>query len=390
MNRYLLVDEVQEYLEAHYKQDAGTVALKGSPFPLISSQELATQLAGKKKAAKKLPSWFHTRGVVYPPAVNLEQTSSEATARYKASLVGGSRLADLTGGFGVDSLYFSRQVDKVWHVEQDRFLSELAAHNLRIQGAIATEFICGDSLEFLRNTSESFDWIYLDPSRRSDTGGRVFRLEDGVPNVVEELEFLLSKSPNLLIKTAPLLDIQAGLRELSQVREIHIVAVNNEVKELLWVLGEATEPLVVKTVNITAPHLQRFEAPLEQPMEALVGPPATYLYEPNAAIMKSGLFGHVGAQYQLKKLHLHSHLFTSDQLMEFPGRRFLIKEKLTFNKKQIRKAFGGSKAHISTRNFPLNVASLRRELKIKDGGDTYLFFTTLSREERAVLVCQKV
>lgn len=384
------MDEVQEFLQKHYMQDAGAVALKGSPFPLISSQELARQLAGKKKAAKKLPSWFNTRGIIYPPAVNLEQTSSEATARYKASLVQGSWLADLTGGWGVDSYFFSRRVNKVWHIEKEAALSELATHNLRIMGAIATEFVCGDSIEFLRNTLEPFDWIYIDPSRRSDAGSRVFRLEDCVPNVVAQLDLLRSKSRNLLIKTAPLLDIQAGLRELSPVREIHIVAVGNEVKELLWILGEATEPVKVKTLNMTTHQTQCFEAPWDDTLETPLGTPERYLYEPNAAIMKSGLFDSLANRYQLKKLHPNSHLFTSDHLMEFPGRRFVITEQLPYNKKRIKKILGGSKAHVSTRNFPLEVASLRKELKIKDGGDTYLFFTTLSPDDRVVLVCEKV
>lgn len=390
MNKRLLDQEVQEFLEKYYKQDAGEIALKGSPFPQISSQELATQLAGKKKAVKKLANWFNTRGIIYPPVLNLEQTSSDVTARYKATLVGGARLADLTGGFGVDSYYFSQKVDQVYHLEKDESLSQVAAHNLGLLGASNISFISGDSLEFLREHPGHFDWIYVDPSRRSELGGRVFRLEDCVPNVVEELDLLQSKSRNLLIKTAPLLDIQSGLRELSQVQEIHIVAVGNEVKELLWVLGDTTEPVQVTTVNITSRNIQQFKAPLEQTQEAASGNPSRYLYEPNAAIMKSGLFGSLARQYQLKKLHPNSHLFTSQELMEFPGRRFVIKEQLPYKRKQMKKAFGGTKANISTRNFPFDVASLRKELKIKDGGDSYLFFTTLSQEERVVLVCEKV
>lgn len=390
MNKALLDQAVQEFIEKNYQRDAGEIVLKGSPFPLVSAQELATQLTGKKKAVKKLSKWFHTRRILYPPVLNLEQTSSDATAHYKASLVSGTDLADLTGGFGVDAYYFSQRMDQVYHLEKDDSLSRLAAHNLKLLGASNISFIRGDSIKFLREHPGQFDWIYVDPSRRSELGGRVFRLEDCVPNVVEELDLMLSRSRNVLIKTAPLLDIQAGLRELSQVREIHVVAADNEVKELLWVLGNPTEQIQVTAVNITGEIVEKFKAPLEQRPETALGYPSRYLYEPNAAIMKSGLFGSLAEQYQLKKLHPNSHLFTSSELIDFPGRRFVITEQLPFKRKKIKKALGGTKANITTRNFPFDVASLRKELKIRDGGDSYLFFTSLWQEERVVLVCQKV
>lgn len=390
MKKAILLQKVQEFLEANYQKEASEIALQGSPFPELSASELATQLAGKKKASKKLPSWFRTQGIVYPPGVNLEQTSSQTTAQYKAGLIDGENLADLSGGLGVDSYYFSKKIQSVYHCEIDKSLSEIAAHNLEQLGAANIKFIQGDGLEFLKTSAKIFDWLYIDPSRRSQSGGRVFRLADCEPNVPSQLDFLLSKTNNLMLKTSPLLDISAGIEELGVVREIHIIAVKNDVKELLWILGNSSEPLKIKTINFTALQPQVFEAVLPQEDKPVIGPPESILYEPNAAIMKSGLFYSLGATYGLNKLHANTHLFTSSQLVDFPGRRFKIIERLAYSRKKIKKIIGGTKANISTRNFSESVVSLRKGFKIKDGGDVYLFFTTLENDKRVVLICEKI
>ncbi len=390
MNWALLNSEVQEFLEEQYKTEVSKMAFRGSPFQGISTQELLVQLSGKKRAEKKLPLWFKTRGIIYPPNLNLEQTSSEVTAQYKASLVAGTSLADLTGGFGIDSYYFSEKIEKMRHFELNPELQEIAAHNFEILGAKNVISEAHDSLDFLKNTSEKFDWIYIDPSRRDEAGGRVFFLFDCLPNVPENLELLQEKAESILIKTSPLLDLQAGLNELQNVREIHIVAVENDVKELLWILKQNTsESITIKTVNFQKKEKQVFTSTFDNDLPEVYSMPEVYLYEPNAAIMKSGLFGALGNALGLEKLHPNTQLYTSKEPVDFPGRGFKITQILPFRKKQLKKELQLKKANITTRNFPESVADLRKILKIKEGGDAYLFFTTLQNEEKVVLVCQK-
>lgn len=366
------------------------MAFQGSPFEDISIQELLVQLSGKKKAEKKLPTWFAHSGILYPPNLNLEQTSSEITAAYKASLVTGNTLADLTGGFGIDSYYFSRKINKIFHLEINKDLQELASHNFGILGAQNVISEVGDGIKFLRNSPEKFDWIYIDPSRRDNTGGRVFFLGDCLPNVPEHMDMLQEKSEKIMIKTSPLLDLSAGLKELKNVHEIHIVAVENDVKELLWIVtSKPSEDIKIKTINFQKQEKQLFEDVFNIYYEEHYGEPREYLYEPNAAIMKSGLFAALGNKFHLLKLHPNTQLFTSDELMDFPGRRFRVEKVLPFNKKKIKKELAG-KANVTTRNFPENVRNLRKQLKITEGGDEYLFFTTLASEAKVVLVCKKI
>ena len=390
MNLKLLNKEVQDFLEKNYKTEVSKMAFRGSPFEGISTQELLVQIAGKNRAEKKLPTWSKNREIIYPPNLNLEQTSSEVTAQYKASLVSGKTLADITGGFGIDSYYFSKELKQVYHLELNDELQEVAAHNFKILGAKNVISEAGDGIEFSRRTPEKFDWIYIDPSRRDDTGGRVFYLRDCLPNVPESLDLLQEKSENILIKTSPLLDLQAGISELRDVAEIHIVAVENDVKELLWILNKnAAETIQLKTINFQKKGDQVFEAAFRNDFPKVFADPEDYLYEPNAAIMKSGLFAALGHQLQLKKLHPNTHLFTSTEEVGFPGRTFRIKNVLPFRKKELKKQLKLEKANITTRNFPESVENLRKLLKIKDGGEDYLFFTTLQNEEKVVLLGQK-
>lgn len=391
MNKALLNKEFQDYLESHYKEETSKIAFQGSPFSEVSIRELLVQLAGKKKAEKKLPTWFSHRQIIYPPNINLEQTSSEITAEYKASLVSGSKLIDITGGFGIDSFYFSGKVDRVWHIELNKELQEIAAHNFKILGAKNVISEAGDGIAFLEKSSERFDWIYVDPSRRDDSGGRVFLLSDCVPDVPGKLELLQQKADRIMIKTSPLLDLQAGLRELKNVKEIHIIAVENDVKELLWILdAQTSEDLEIKTVNFQKQEKQIFNSSFLKNPQEVYSEPGQFLFEPNAAIMKSGLFAALGKELNLQKLHPNSQLFTGDHLVKFPGRSFRISEILPYRKKELKKRFGTGKGNITTRNFPETVENLRKALKIREGGETYLFFTTLITEEKVVLVCQKV
>ena len=388
----ILAPEVQAFLRANEQTSLSTFILKGSPFPEVSIQELAQQLEGRRKVKDKLPLWYQTADMLFPPKLNIEQTSSEATALYKASLMKGKTLADGTGGFGIDSYYFAQQLDQVTHIELDAGVSAFAKANFATLEATNIQCVVTDSITHFAENDTHYDTIFLDPSRRSDIKGKVFMLQDCLPNVPEYLDLLLSRCDRLWIKTAPLLDISAGWNVLKNVSQLHIVAVRNEVKELLWCLEAATvsTPLALTIINIVKEDISKttlsYEALLNA--HASYGPPSTYLYEPNAAMMKSGAFNWVSEHFELLKLHENTHLYSSPACIPFPGRVFKILAVLPYAK-SMRKYLNLTKANITTRNFPIAVADLRKKLKIKDGGADYLFFTTLENGSLAVIHCHK-
>jgi len=368
------------------------LALQKNPFPQIDWADILNQVAAKTKAKDKLPSWFAASGIIYPSKVSVEQTSSEKTAQYKASLISGKTLIDLSGGFGVDDFYFSQRFESVVHCEMNEALSGIVSHNFEILHT--TNIVCepGDSTATLKRRDGQYDWIYIDPSRRNDAKGKVFLLQDCVPNVPELLDFYFQFSSKLLVKTAPILDISAGLFELKNVRKIHIVAVENEVKELLWEIEKGfASGIQISTVNLLKNDPEAFDFDwdaLSQP--ASLGLPQKYLYEPNAAIMKSGGFNAIGVRYGLAKLQAHSHLYTSDAVVDFPGRIFEINRSIPYQKTAIRQWLENKKANVTTRNFPDSVASIRKKWKIKEGGDQYCFFTTDKNDNKIVLICTKI
>lgn len=393
MNIKILDKEVQEFIteKANSTYDISALVLSGSPFDAISVQELAQQVQAKRKAKSKLPTWYSKKEIYYPPTLNLEQTSSETTALYKSNLVSGDSLIDLTGGFGIDDYYFSKRIKKAIHCELNTDLSVIAAHNFKVLGSENIKTYTGNGLDILKEQT-FVDWIYIDPSRRHDTKGKVFFLEDCLPNVPDNLDLFFQKSNNILLKTSPLLDLQTGINALKNIKEIHVVAVENEVKELLWILDKTNkEDIKITTVNIlksgnqTFSFIQKEEA--RQPIN--IGEPIKYLYEPNSAILKSGGFLSISTAFKVKKLHLHSHLYSSDQKIDFPGREFEILAIYPYQKKIMSKA-AITKANITTRNFPESVATLRKKHKIKDGGDIYLFFTTDHTNKKIVVACKKI
>ncbi|WP_255444097.1 class I SAM-dependent methyltransferase [Robiginitalea sp. SC105] len=368
-----------------------SIALKPSPFDWVSPQELAQQLSGRKKAREKLPSWHETPGIYYPPGLNLEQASSEQTAAYKAGLVSGEWLVDLTGGFGVDSTFFARRVNRVEYCEIDPELALIAAHNFQVLGATNVRVHAVDGLEYIRmmeGHANRPSWIYADPSRRHQTKGKVIRLEDYTPEIPQNLDLLLQATDNLLLKTAPMLDIRAGLASLEFVREVHVVAWNNEVRELLWILqkGFSGEPRI-KALDL-ADGMPPFTFTLAEEAASVsrTTPLAKYLYEPGAALLKAGAFKLVGDHYELGKLHRHTHLYTSDALIPFPGRRFRVLRSLPY--KPGRLPF--RKGHVNSRNFPEDVAKIRKRNRIRSGGDTYLFFIRLHDESLQVVEAKAV
>lgn len=385
---HLLSQDVQEF-KISFDGTLPTLAFSGSPFKDISIQDLLVQIEGNIKAKNKLPLWHNTPAILFPPKLNLEQTSSQITAAYKASLIKGISLADLTGGFGVDCCFFSDTFENISHFEMNTTLSQIAAHNFDVLGKQNIECLNIDGVAAIENTF--YDTIYIDPSRRHDLKGKVFLLEDCVPNIPMIFDYLMKRCEVLMIKTSPMLDISVGLGEINNVSEIHIVSVKNEVKELLWIVKKNYEGIPkIKTVNLNNQHNEVFNCQFPDTKSSVIKEPQKYLYEPNAAIMKSGAFNQITSRFSIAKLHQHSHLYTNEFLVDFPGRRFIIEKVLPYSKKETRNGITFGKANITTRNFPESVNTLRKKWKIKDGGNKYLFFTTIENEKKIVLICSKI
>ncbi len=388
----ILNTEIQEFIKNNLNFDSSDLLLKGTDFPNVDTKIIVEQIEAKKRCEKKLPTWFDTQNIYYPNKLNIEQTSSEITAAYKSELTNGASIIDLTGGFGVDCLYFSKRFETVIHCEINEDLSKIVHHNyeqFQIQN-IKTQAI--DGIVFLKNTKQNFDWIYIDPSRRHDNKGKVFFLNDCLPNVPEHLDLLFKHSKNILIKTSPLLDLSIGINELKHVKTIHVVAVNNEVKELLWVLEASfNDDIHIETVNIKNDSKEyfKFSMEIEKCSESDYSQPLAYLFEPNSAILKAGGFDSISTQLNVFKLHKHSHLYTSHSLIDFPGRCFQIEKVVPYNKKAVKK-IAILKANITTRNFPETVQHIRKKFNIKDGGEVYLFFTTDFEGNKLTLVTSKV
>lgn len=387
----ILQPEIQQFISENGSANINQLALKKNPFPEISFSALLNQIAAKQKAKDKLPTWFHAKNIIYPEKISIEQTSSEITAKYKASLLKGSSVIDLTGGFGIDDYYFSKAVEKVIHCEINPELSQIVKHNYNQLEVNNIECITGDSSSILKNLNQKFDTIYIDPSRRNNAKGKVFMLADCLPNVVELQDFYFTYSNKILVKTAPILDIQAGLNELKNVKKIHIVAVENEVKELLWEIEKNWNSIpVITTINFEKNKVFQNEIPLENNQTATYSLPKKYLYEPNAALMKSGRFEAISSIFSVDKLHQHSHLYTGDLLQSFSGRSFKIITTIPYQKNEIKAHLLNKKMNVTTRNFPLKVEEIKKKHKISDGGTVFAFFTTNLNNEKIVLLCEKI
>lgn len=374
MNQQLLTEEIQQFILNNELQDIRTIGLKKSPFVGVDSSELAQQLKGKQVAKYKFPHLYKTPFIYYPPSVNLEQASSEATANYKSSLVKGVSMIDLTAGFGMDSFAFTKSFTEVIHVEKDEHLSEIVAYNaqqLKLNVCCYTGIF---SDYFHENSTKKFDLIYLDPARR-DQKGRKFMLQDLEPNVLEWMDIFFEKSNQVMIKLSPLLDLTSTLAQLPNITSIHLIAVKNELKDFLVLVQKDT---FHGEVQITATNLQSDQKDFsfnwgdEENAVALHAGYETYLYDPNVSLLKAGVFRLLAERYKLKKLHPNTHLYTSNNLItDFPGRIFEVIEEITHPKKQILK----SKTNVLVKNFPHPIDVLKKKYQLKDGGDQTVIFT---------------
>ena len=425
----------QDFIRQHQDDDVRQLAFLGSKYPEVDMPFALDQIRGRKMARVKLPRWASLEGIIYPPHISMEQCSSESTALYKAELA--ARLlglpassfseeigfVDLTGGFGVDFSYIAARLGvKSMYVERQAHLCEAAKENFERLGLKNAIVKNGDGIEILHSfqpkkkdaasaddslgitydqplsllkTKLGLKLIFIDPARRDDAGNKVVSLKDCMPDVTVLQEEMLSKADYVIIKLSPMLDWHRAISELSHVREVHIISVNNECKELLLVLSARNmgENLRIYCIN-DAQSFVCDEMKMEE-SSVKIAPPVLeemqYLYEPNASLMKAGCFGVLSDRYDARMLSKNSHLFVSQAPIEaFPGRSFRIIAISSFNKKELKRHLSGiTKANIATRNFPLSVAELRKRLKLKDGGETYIFATTLSDESHVLMITEK-
>lgn len=377
-----------DYIRQHADEDVRQLALRGHKCPDVDFQYALEQIAGRQKARTKLPSWAAIDGIVYPPHLSMEQCSSEVTARYKASIAGkGALFVDLTAGFGVDMAFISQGFQKAVHVERQPQLCAISSENFRLLGLNHIEVVCGDGVAYL-HTMRHADLLFIDPARRDVHGGRTYDISDCTPNVLEILDEMLVKADRVMIKLSPMLDWRKAVADLGKVNEVHIISVDNECKELLLILSKTKKPLRVFCVNNdecfeVVEGISSQPRPLPQDMR--------YLYEPNASVMKAGCFDLIEQRFGVVQLERNSHLFVSDkEILGFPGRQFLIEKRTSMNKRELKATLADvDQANITVRNFPMSVAELRKRLKLKEGGDVYIFATTISDEGHQLLVCRK-
>ncbi|MBR4643689.1 MAG: hypothetical protein IKO73_00810 [Bacteroidaceae bacterium] len=384
-----------EFIAQHKTDDVRKLALKKVPDG-VDIAFCLQQIEAWQLAHKKIPQWAETEGLIYPPRLSMEQCSSEKTALYKSQVVerlvgdGRHKMVDLTGGFGVDFSYLAPLFREAVYIERQEVLCEMARHNFGLLGlthAVIRNARCEDILSEIDNTS----LIYADPARRDDVGRKVVLLEDCQPNIINLQEDLLNRAKIVMLKLSPMFDIQQALRQLHSVREIHVVSVGGECKELLLVMHHQEKPLCYYCVNI-ADTMQVTVVSDLSAAPVISQREKAFLYEPNASILKAGVQDALCSRYEIEKLHTFSHLYTSDQLKkDFPGRAFHIVGRSDFGKQGLKTLLSGVKqANLTVRNFPSSVQELRKKLKLSEGGDIYLFATTMSDESHVLLRCEKV
>ena len=389
----MLGPETKEFIKEHKNEDPRALALQGKRYPSVDIREAVTQIEGWQAAKEKLPTWAETDGIIYPPRISMEQCSSEPTALYKAAIAKGDRLADLTGGFGIDCSYMSRGFREATYIERNSILCNIAKENFTLLGLGNINIINSNSEDILPTLPKQ-DWIFIDPARRAFDGRKVVALSDCEPDVTALESLLLEKAAKVMVKCSPMLDITAAIRQLSSIEAVHIIAVNNECKELLFILakdnGENTQ---IECVNIQKGSSCSFAFTLDEEANSTVtysNSVGRYLYEPNAAIQKGGCHRALSQKLQIDKLHPNSQLYTADRLIEnFPGRIFEVARVFGFSKADIKQLQALKKANITVRNFPESVQTLRKKLKLNDGGENYLFATTLSGERKILVHCRK-
>ena len=381
----------KQFIRENLNADVPTLALKKAPVGTDVSLALR-QIAARQLLQKKVPQWAENEDLLFPAHLSIEQCSSESAAKYKAGLLEGQTFADLTGGLGVDTYYISQRFQQTDYVELQAELCDLARHNYRVLKADVK--VLNKAAEDYLECCEPKDCIFIDPARRDEHGRKTVSISDCSPDVSVLQDLLLQKAKRVMIKLSPMLDISKALTELRHVKELHVVAVANECKELDFVLERDYQGVV----KYTCVNLQTCQPPLRFALEEehnchgrLADGVMNYLYEPNPAVMKAGCYKLLTHRFDVYKLHKNSNLYTSKDLVSnFPGRIFEVEGWASYNKKVKQSLLPDvEKASIAVRNFPLSVAELRKTLKISEGDTVYLFATTLKGEEKVVIRTKK-
>lgn len=384
----------ESLIRLHAGTDPSRLALVLSGRPGIDAAYVVRQVEGRRRMSVKVPSWAAVEGLRYPPRLSLEQCSGERAARYKADLAArlvpqGGVMADLTGGLGVDFSFLARRFRHAFYVERDAVLCALARHNFPLLGLPQAEVVEGEAAEVL-SALPALDLLFLDPARRDGAGRKTVCIADCEPDVAALMPRLLDRSPLVMVKLSPMLDVSDAVRRLGCVDEVHIVASGGECKDLLLVARRgAAEPRVTacddgRTFTFTA--AEEADASPRYADDA-----DRYLYEPGAALMKAGAFRLVAVRYGLRKLHPNSHLYTGPhRIADFPGRTFSVEGVSGFARRELRDFLAGiSAANLTVRNFPAATADLRRRLRLREGGEVYLFATTFADGTHRLLRCRK-
>ncbi len=384
----------KQFIKENLKVNVENLLLSNHRHQPKNIKILAEQIKARQKIQEKLPNWYDNFNLILPKSISVEQSSSELTANYKANITKGGTLIDLTGGMGIDFWAMSKNFEKAIYIEQNTDLKEVTEFNMNQLGINNAVFHTGNSINFIKNYSGKVDWIFVDPARRDKIGGRVFSLADCEPNLLEIKDLLLEKAENILIKCSPMLDIDMATKQLGAISTIYIISVENEVKELLFHLSKSKrESIITKVVNFKNDKFDEFffKTSDEKKLELKVGPIQKYLYEPNAGIMKAGVYKTISELFDCHKLHSNTHLYTSDRKIDnFPGRSFEIVDKLKPDKSAIKLKIPEQKANLTIRNFPGNIVDLRKNLSLKDGGDIYLFACTNNKNEKIILQTVKI
>jgi len=400
-------EETREFIQQHQDDDIRVLALKGTKDPEVDLAFAFQQIDGRKRAQEKLPSWAAIESIVWPPHLSMEQCSSERTARYKAKVAGsGKSLVDLTAGFGVDAAFIAKGFQRTVCVELQPELCAVLKENFTLLGLHQIEVVNGNGVDYL-HTMAPADLIFIDPARRDEHGGRTYGIADCTPNVLEIIDELLAKAQRVMIKLSPMLDWRKAVDDIGKehVTAVHIVSVNNECKELVVEVkrGKGEEVKVVCVNLLSDGSEERFEFDAQSsstalhpstslPFHSFTLSPFHFLYLPNASLMKAGCFDLLASRYGVEQADVNSHLFLSDGRVEsFPGRGFIIDRVTSMNKRDLKEALSGiTHANIAVRNFPMSAVELRRRLKLRDGGDTFIFATTVANQGHLLFVCRKI
>ena len=407
----MMNEATREFIRQHRENDIRQLALRGTKDPEVDLAFALQQIDGLRRAQEKLPSWAAIEGIVYPPHLSMEQCSSERTARYKAEVAGnGGLFVDLTAGFGVDAAFIAKGFKRAVCVELQPELCAVSKENYQLLGLQQIEVVSGNGVDYL-HTMPPADLIFIDPARRDEHGGRTYGIADCTPNVLEIIDELLTKAQRVMIKLSPMLDWRKAVEDIGRqhVTAVHIVSVNNECKELLLEVkrlkgkkvnnsgGDEVKEMKVVCVNLLSDGSEeRFEFDVQAPSPIKTFHYSLFtihfLYFPNASVMKAGCFDLLAERFGVKPLHANSHLFVSDaEVPDFPGRGFFVEKMTTMNKRDLKESLAGvTQANIAVRNFPLSVAELRKRLKLQDGGDIYIFATTIENLGHRLLICRKI